>query len=178
MAYLSTKRHISQARGIGGVTVKTFTRRDTGTVTATVGAGRTMKRATAALAALAVASSMALAGAPSAAAAEDPAHVSLSYYETYFVGKVNWFNRSVRVDGQLRALSGSCRRVYVQTFNSAHVQLGAQSTSLQCGTSEQHITVPADVPGGASFVWVLFLAPDGRQLDSCEAQPGYETCDY
>jgi len=156
---------------------KTFARRDTGTVARAVGAGRTAKRATATVAALAVASGVALAGAPSAAAAEDPANVNLSYYNTSFVGSVNWFNRSVRVDGQLRALPGSCRRVYVVTMNSGGRILGDQSTSLQCGVSEQHITVPADVPGGATYVQVLFKGPDESVLDACLAEIGYEVCD-
>jgi hypothetical protein len=157
--------------------VKTWARRNTRTVARAVGTVRTAKRATAAVVALAVSGGVALAGAPGAAAAEDPGIVRLSYTATSFVGSVNWFARSVRVDGQLRALSGSCRRVLVQTFNSAHVQLGAQSTSLQCGVSEQHITVPADVPGGAAFVWVIFKGPSDQYLDGCEAQPGFEYCE-
>lgn len=157
--------------------VKTFARRDMGIVAGTIGAGGTAKRATATVAALAVAGGVALAGAPGVAAAEDPGIVRLSYYATSFVGSVNWFNRSVRIDGQLRALPGSCRRVYVQTFDSGHWQLAARSTSLQCGTSEQHITVPADVPGGAAFVWVILQGPDDSLLDSCEAQPGSEYCE-
>ncbi|AIJ21794.1 hypothetical protein AMETH_1702 [Amycolatopsis methanolica 239] len=67
--------------------------------------------------------------------------------------------------------------MYVQTFDSGHWQLSARSTSPQCGVSEQHITVAADVPGGAAYVWVLFLGPDGTQLDGCEAQPGFEYCE-
>ncbi|WP_410643244.1 hypothetical protein [Amycolatopsis sp. lyj-346] len=55
--------------------------------------------------------------------------------------------------------------------------LGQQSTSLQCGVSEQHITVPADVPGGAAMVQLVFSGPDGSVLAACVADIGYEVCD-
>ncbi|MEU3624844.1 hypothetical protein [Amycolatopsis coloradensis] len=156
--------------------MKTFTRRDTGTAAVTVGAGQTAKRATAAVAALAIASSAALVGAPSAAA-EDPTQVKLSYYATSFIGNVHWFNRSVQVDGLLRALPGSCRRVWAATMTADSRQLDARSTSLQCGTSEKSLTVPADVPGGAAKVQFIFKGPNDEVLDACVAYIGDEFCD-
>src|SRR5690242_10198232 len=60
---------------------------------------------------------LAVAVAPSAAAA-DPTSVDLKYTATYFSGTIDWYSENEGVNGVIRALPGSCRRVYASSWDS------------------------------------------------------------
>jgi hypothetical protein len=138
----------------------------------------TAKRAVAATTTFAAAAALALAGAPSAAAA-DGATVDLGHVgATYFTGTVNFTNRSVSVDGVIRALSTSCRRVYASAYDANANPLGPiRSTSTWCTTSPaQHIPLEANVPGGAAIVVVEFTDAAANQIDICSVVRGETAC--
>jgi hypothetical protein len=120
---------------------------------------------------------VALAVAPSAAA-DDPATFDLKYGATYFTGTINFYNRSVRVDGYLRSLSTSCRRGTASSWNSNATEvLDVRSTSAHCdGVTEQHLVLGAPVAGGAGWVEVTLANADGGDLVWCWAQRGDKVC--
>jgi hypothetical protein len=126
---------------------------------------------------LAAAAGMAVAGAPNAAA-DDGATVYLGGVgATYFSGTINFTNRSASVDGVLRALSTSCRRVYASSWDANGGELDFRSTSTWCTTSPtQHIALAANVPGGAAYVVVELTDANGNEIDICSVARGESVC--
>lgn len=103
--------------------------------------------------------------APAAPAAYPTTPVDVTYGATYVRGTLTWYYRSVGFTGTWRAIpSSGCRRVWAQTYDSAGHSLGVRSTSTLCdGVKPFELTIPADVPGGATRVVVC--------LDDVNAQP-------
>ncbi|MEW1797990.1 MULTISPECIES: hypothetical protein [Streptomyces] len=137
---------------------------------------RTTRRATAVGAALAAAG-LNLAGTPSAAAA-DRASFDVTVAATYYRGTIEFYNRSVIVDGVLRGLSTGCRRGGAWAYDAGGYPLAHKTTSLVCnGAVERDIPLSWDVPGGASSVVVDLLDADGNLLKYCVLSRGYEYCE-
>jgi hypothetical protein len=111
--------------------------------------------------------------------AADAATVDLGHVgATYFTGTVNFTNRSVSVDGVIRALSTSCRRVYASAYDASGNPLDRiRSTSTWCTTSPtQHIPLEANVPDGAAIVVVQFTDASANQIDICSVVRGDTAC--
>ncbi|WNV88712.1 hypothetical protein [Umezawaea sp. Da 62-37] len=96
----------------------------------------------------------------------------VSYGASYAQGTMTWFNRTVRLTGDLRTLSSSgCRKAYAATFDSAVDLLGERNTSAKCGDAVRsfQLDVPADVVGGAYATSVCLLDANGVVLGDCVA---------
>jgi len=107
------------------------------------------------------------AGAQTAAYPTTPI-TNVSYGASYISGALTWYNRSVGVDGALRAVG--CRRAWVGTYDASGNPLGAKSTSTKCDVTyslDDFPPVPADVPGGAAYVVVCLDDASASSLD-CE----------
>ncbi len=94
----------------------------------------------------------------------------VSYGATYAQGTMTWYNRTVRLTGNLRSLSSSgCRKAYAVTFDSAIEPLGERNTGPQCGDAIKpfQLDVPADVAGGAFATSVCLLDGNGAVLGDC-----------
>ncbi|CCK24695.1 putative secreted protein [Streptomyces davaonensis JCM 4913] len=107
------------------------------------------------------------AGAQTAAYPTTPI-TGVSYGASYVSGTLTWYNRSVGVDGALRAVG--CRRAWVGTYDASGSLLGARSTSTKCDVTyslDDFPSVPADVPGGAAYVVVCLDDASASPLD-CE----------
>ncbi|QBS44373.1 hypothetical protein DMB37_34115 [Nocardia sp. CS682] len=138
---------------------------------------RTSKRATAVLATLAAVAGLTLAGAPNAAA-DDRATFKLTYGATYYIGTIDFTNRSVLVAGSLRGLSTGCRRGWAAAFDGSFERLDYNSTSATCtGPVHREIPLTADVEGGVRFVEVRLQEADGTELASCFLTRGVKVCD-
>ncbi|WP_251091579.1 hypothetical protein [Streptomyces sp. Caat 7-52] len=120
---------------------------------------------------------MNLAGAPHAAAA-DRATFDVTVAATYYRGTIEFYNRSVIVDGVLRGLSTGCRRGGAWAYDAGGYPLAHKTTSLVCnGAVERDIPLSWDVPGGASSVVVDLLDADGNLLKYCVTTRGDEYCE-
>ncbi|WP_190016401.1 hypothetical protein [Streptomyces lucensis] len=107
------------------------------------------------------------AGAQTAAYPTTPI-TGVSYGASYISGTLTWYNRSVGVDGELRAVG--CRRAWVGAYDASGIRLGAKSTSTKCDVTyslNDFPAVPADVPGGAAYVVVCLDDATASPLD-CE----------
>ncbi|MFF0203216.1 hypothetical protein [Streptomyces sp. NPDC005017] len=107
------------------------------------------------------------AGAQTAAYPTTPI-TGVSYGASYISGTLTWYNRSVGVDGALRAVG--CRRAWVGAYDASGIRLGAKSTSTKCDVTyslNEFPAVPADVPGGAAYVVVCLDDATASPLD-CE----------
>ncbi|OEJ30226.1 hypothetical protein [Streptomyces subrutilus] len=97
-----------------------------------------------------------LLGAPAAGAqtaAYPTTAVDVTYGASYVRGTLTWYNRSVGVEGTLRAVG--CRRAWFGAYGASGNELGARSTSTKCDVRYPLETgIPADVPGGAAYVIV------------------------
>ncbi|MFD5017145.1 hypothetical protein [Streptomyces chartreusis] len=128
-------------------------------------------------AALTAVAGLTLAGAPGAAAA-DRASFNLTVGATYFKGTIEFYNRSVTVNGVLRGLSTGCRRGAAWAFASSGSTLDNRSTTAVCnGAVSKTIPLTADVPGGAAEVEVDLLEGNGYRIASCRVQRGFEYCE-
>ncbi|MEU6261104.1 hypothetical protein [Streptomyces sp. NPDC047043] len=129
------------------------------------------------MATLVAAAGLTLTGAPSAAAA-DRASFDLTVGATYFRGTIDFYNRSVSVDGVLRGLTTGCRRGAAWANDASGKVLDHRSTSLVCnGAVSRQIPLTADVPGGAAIVEVDLLDADGHIIAFCFAVRGDEYCE-
>jgi hypothetical protein len=103
---------------------------------------------------------VALTPAAAGAAAYPVTHFSLPYGNTYTTGAVTFYNRSVSVDGEQKAVSSSgCRYTYAETHDATGNLLGSNRSQITCGGSEKYsFGIPADVAGGAAFVevWLVY----------------------
>ena len=91
------------------------------------------------------------------------------YGNTYSRGQVTFYNRSVSVDGEHKAVGSSgCRYTQAKTFTASGVLLGTGTSTSVCDSSEDFsFPVTADVPGGASRVDVyLKHLGTGQILDT------------
>ncbi|GHI90446.1 hypothetical protein ACWGF3_17710 [Streptomyces xanthophaeus] len=106
-----------------------------------------------------------LLGAPAASAqtaAYPTTPFDVTYGASYARGTLTWYNRSVGVDGTLRAVG--CRRAWFGAYGASGNELGAKSTSTKCDvTYPLQTVIPADVPGGAVYVIVC--------IDDANANP-------
>ncbi|WP_406131585.1 hypothetical protein [Streptomyces sp. NBC_00989] len=107
-----------------------------------------------------------LLGAPAAGAqtaAYPTTTFDVTYGASYARGTLTWYNRSVGVDGTLRAVG--CRRAWIGTYTASASELDARSTSTQCDATYPIVTtVPADVPGGAGIVVVCVADANANPL--------------
>ncbi|MCX5613306.1 MULTISPECIES: hypothetical protein [unclassified Streptomyces] len=88
--------------------------------------------------------------------------VDVTYGASYVRGTLTWYNRSVGVEGTLRAVG--CRRAWFGAYGASGNELGARSTSTKCDVTYPVSTgIPADVPGGAAYVIVC--------IDDANANP-------
>jgi len=125
-----------------------------------------MRKVSAILAAVAAAAVLVLAGAPAASAstaAYPTTLFSLAGGNSNFSGEITWYNRSVGIWGSLNAVG--CRRVYGISW-AGTTPLDERSSSTHCNTSPT-LTIPleANVPGGASHVYISLTDETGRVLD-------------
>ncbi|WP_329250494.1 hypothetical protein OG417_05155 [Actinoallomurus sp. NBC_01490] len=68
-------------------------------------------------------------------------------------GTLTFYGRSVGFDGNMRAVG--CRRAWLSAYDAAGGELGPRSSSTHCDSIlEVPTTLPADVVGGAAYVWV------------------------
>ncbi|MFB9830965.1 hypothetical protein [Actinoallomurus acaciae] len=68
-------------------------------------------------------------------------------------GTLTFYGRSVGFDGNMRAVG--CRRAWLSAYDAAGGSLGPRSSSTHCDAIvEVPTTLPADVVGGAAYVWV------------------------
>lgn len=125
-----------------------------------------VKKISAAIAAVAAASGLVLAGAPAATAA--PAEYPTSSFSvgsgaSYFSGTITWYNRSVGVAGTFKAVG--CRRVYASAWAGGS-ELDERSSSTHCNsTTFETIPLAANVPGGAAWVDIIMTDQNGAYLD-------------
>ncbi|MFB4290067.1 hypothetical protein ACBI99_20670 [Nonomuraea sp. ATR24] len=94
------------------------------------------------------------AGATTAARAADypQTRYDVQYGNSYVKGNLIWYNRSVRVGGELRAASGCRDVVYTAYVNDTIVSREVRSACN--GTVGHGFTLEADVRGGATAVFV------------------------
>lgn len=82
------------------------------------------------------------------------------YGNTYTRGQVTFYNRSVLVAGQHKAVGSSgCRYTLARALTASGVLLGTKRTpSIVCDSfADFSFTMPADVPGGAARVDVSLV---------------------
>ncbi|WP_371749858.1 hypothetical protein OG302_41125 [Streptomyces sp. NBC_01283] len=96
-----------------------------------------------------------LLGAPTAVGAQSAPYPSTPFDVTlgasYVRGTLTWYDRSVGVSGNLRAVG--CNRVGFSTYGASGNELGSRSSSTQCDVTYQFSTgLPANVTGGAASV--------------------------
>lgn len=138
---------------------------------------RTAKRATAVAAALAAAAGLNLAGAPNAAAA-DRATFDVTVGATYYRGTIEFYNRSVIVDGVLRGLSTGCRKAGAWAYDAGGDWMDHRNTSVVCnGAVERDIPLSWDTPGAASAVVIDLLDANGNLIEYCVLYRGDEYCE-
>jgi hypothetical protein len=129
-----------------------------------------------AVAAVASVAGMVCAATPATAtvAAYPTSIFSVDYGESHYNGTITWYNRSVHVTGDFKAVG--CRRVYARAFpSSANVDFVSSST--WCNTSGT-ATLPLDtsnVIGGPTKIWVYMT--DGTQ-DFRAGQTCYPSLTY
>jgi hypothetical protein len=124
------------------------------------------KRATAVVAAVVVATGLAMAGAPSAAAA-DGATVTLDdpHGATYFHGTLNFTARTATVSGTIHAFAGSCRRVYVFGYDANYVLLDWDNTKSWCTTgTPSPVVLSTEQAGGFTYVVIYLETGDGEKV--------------
>ncbi|MFI9407895.1 hypothetical protein [Nocardia sp. NPDC052316] len=123
---------------------------------------------------LAAVAGLTLAVAPNAAA-DETATFRLVYGATYFIGTIEFYNRSVLIAGNLRGLSTGCRRGWAFAENGSW--LDYNSTSATCtGPVYREIPLKIDVPGGVAKVDVHLTEADGNTLADCTVLRGEEYC--
>ncbi|MET9518307.1 hypothetical protein [Streptomyces sp. NPDC002994] len=97
-----------------------------------------------------------LLGAPAAGAqtaAYPTTPFDVTFGASYVRGTLTWYNRSVGVDGTLRAVG--CHSAWFGTYGASGNELGAWSTGTKCDVTYRFKTeIPADAPGGAAYVRV------------------------
>ncbi|MEU6090833.1 hypothetical protein ABZ865_29345 [Streptomyces sp. NPDC047085] len=85
---------------------------------------------------------------------------AVPYGQTYTKGTLTWYNRSVQLIGEQKSVStSSCRLTYVAAYRSDggpnYTRLSERTTKPVCGKSIGiSVTVPADVVGGADFLYI------------------------
>lgn len=125
-----------------------------------------MRKVSAIMAAVAAAAALVLAGAPAATAAPAAYPTTLFTVQSgnsYFTGTITWYNRSVGVVGGFNA--DECRRVYGTAW-AGITPLDERSSSTHCNTyTNETIPLAADVPGGASRVYISLTDANGAVLD-------------
>ncbi|MEU1126501.1 hypothetical protein ABZ371_23760 [Streptomyces sp. NPDC005899] len=91
--------------------------------------------------------------------------INVPFGATYTQGTATWYNRSVTLAGEHRAISSSgCRATWMYTYDANGKQLGSRGTSIICEqTAGFTLNVPADVPGGAATIKVCL--DDGNYVD-------------
>ncbi|GLY91325.1 hypothetical protein [Actinoallomurus iriomotensis] len=68
-------------------------------------------------------------------------------------GTLTFYGRSVGFDGDMRSIG--CRRAWLSAYDAAGGSLGPRSSSTHCDSiAEVPTTLPANVAGGAAYVWV------------------------
>lgn len=117
-----------------------------------------------AFAAFAVAASAIAAPAHAATYPKQGFHVA--YGNSYTTGITTWYNRSLAVEGEIRATAGNCRWVEVRTYKSNGALLASDGGPL-FGLCNYDITtkgawfwysqIPADVPGGAAYINICLM---------------------
>lgn len=124
--------------------------------------GGEMRKLVPVLVAIAAAFTTAIAAAPAAEAAATSVTRGFRIVNgnTYTIGKVIFYNRSVVVEGEQKSVGSSgCRKTSASTH--ANRQLGRNEWSYTCSGSEKFsFTVPAHIEGGAVFVQVLLINGD------------------
>lgn len=97
--------------------------------------------------------------APATATAYPTSTFEIPYGASYYNGTVTWFNRSVGVDGNFKAVG--CHRVYGQAW-AGNTELDYQSSSTHCDYANvQPIPLDANVAGGATEVYVWMTDAKG-----------------
>jgi hypothetical protein len=89
------------------------------------------------------------------------------YGNTYTAGTATFFNRSVSVVGEQKALSSSgCRYTYVEARTSGGSLLDWNVSQITCAASENYqIPLVADVAGGAAYVDVYLMYWNGDNTE-------------
>lgn len=120
---------------------------------------RTVLRLAAATALTAAALATAMTATASTAAASTQSgwlqktHFDVPYYNTYVVGDIYWYDRSVTIEGTARGQAGSCRRVYGKALDAANQIRDERSTSTICNaTVPVTMQLTLDAVGGPTQV--------------------------
>jgi hypothetical protein len=115
------------------------------------------------IAAAAVAAGVVLAAAPASAAASVTKPFALAPYgASTFAGTITWYNRSVKINGTLKAVN--CRQIRAEAWAGINPQ-GTGFSGTQCNsTTPQPIGLSANVPGGADHVEITMYDGDGGYL--------------
>ncbi|MHA6621268.1 hypothetical protein [Pseudonocardia sp. DLS-67] len=119
-----------------------------------------MRRLVPALIGLAAVLAMVFVAATPAEAATYPRSTfRVPYGNTYTTGTVTFYNRTVVVEGEQKAVSSSgCRKTTGITM-AGDEQLGQSEWAWTCsGSVKYSFTVPANRAGGATQVWVTLLS--------------------
>ncbi|RSN33282.1 hypothetical protein DL990_14935 [Amycolatopsis sp. WAC 01416] len=120
-----------------------------------------LRKVGAAVAAVASAGGMVFAATPATAADYPTSKFRIEVGESYYIGTVTWYNRSVGVNGAFKA--SGCRRVYAEARAGTR-WLGWQSSSTWCDESgPAPLTVSADIDGGATKVYVWMTTEDPKK---------------
>src|ERR1044072_5698031 len=77
---------------------------------------------------------------------------NITYYNTYFIGNVYWYNRSVTIDGTLKGQAGSCRRMYGMAHDYAGLAIDWGNRSTVCNAAV-HEVLPLTVDEGGGPAW-------------------------
>ncbi|MDR3081112.1 MAG: hypothetical protein LBV60_09325 [Streptomyces sp.] len=93
---------------------------------------------------------------------------AVPYGQTYTKGKLTWYNRSVVLTGEQKSVSSSsCRLTYIAAYRADggpnYTRLSERTTKPVCGASRAiSVTVPADVVGGADYVYICLDTPSAH----------------
>ncbi|RVU28118.1 hypothetical protein EOT10_07635 [Streptomyces antnestii] len=97
---------------------------------------------------------------PGSAASYPTSKYKVAFGQTYTKGSLSWYGRSVLLKGEQKSVSkSSCRLTYVAAFRSDggpnYTRLSERTTKPVCGRSRSiSVTLPANVAGGADFVFI------------------------
>lgn len=92
------------------------------------------------------------------------------YGASYTTGTATFYNRSVGLVGEQKAVASSgCRATVANAYDSHNNPLGSSGTPFVCGRSEKFtLTAAAEVVGGAAWVGVCLVDENFTPL-KCDA---------
>ena len=98
-------------------------------------------------------------------AASDVTPFNITYYNTYFIGNVYWYDRSVSIQGTLRGQAGSCRRMYGMAYDYAGLAKDWGNSSTVCNAAVPEILpLTVDEVGGPAWLRIRLSTDTGISL--------------